>query len=181
MAVHFKGVFQIADVWVNGKSVGRHVGGFTGFQFDVSDLLQWNGPNLLAVRVEDVLNPEIAPAKRDQWGRLWWNLPQRIPSGDGPAARRSERNVGNDGGERRRPHRTNPHMDREQRQDRCKRRAEYAGRGRRRSDRCHTRCQRDCRTRGDEGVDQKTGVLLGAHLWSPDTPYLYRVMSMIVL
>jgi len=62
VSVRFKGVFQMADVWVNGKSAGRHVGGFTGFQFDVTDLLQQSGQNLLAVRVDDVLNPEIAPA-----------------------------------------------------------------------------------------------------------------------
>jgi len=62
VAVGFRGVFQIADVWVNGKLVGRHVGGFTGFQFDVTDFLKWNAPNLLAIRVDDVLNPEIAPA-----------------------------------------------------------------------------------------------------------------------
>ena len=36
VAVDFKGVFQVADVWVNGNIAGRHVGGFTGFQFDVT-------------------------------------------------------------------------------------------------------------------------------------------------
>jgi beta-galactosidase len=62
VSVAFKGVFQIADVWVNGKFAGHHVGGFTGFQLDVTDLLHWNAPNLLAVRVDDVMNPAIAPA-----------------------------------------------------------------------------------------------------------------------
>jgi hypothetical protein len=90
--VGFKGVFQIADVWVNGKLAGRHVGGFTGFQFDVTDLLKWNVPNLLAVRVDDVLNPAIA-------------------RGDGPAPRASKRDVGHDGGGRRRSRSESAHMD----------------------------------------------------------------------
>ncbi len=62
VGVEFKGVFQIADVWVNGRHAGRHVGGFTGFLFDITDLLNWGATNLLAVRVNDVLDPEIAPA-----------------------------------------------------------------------------------------------------------------------
>jgi hypothetical protein len=157
VAVHFKGVFQIADVWVNGKSVGRHVGGFTGFQFDVTDLLQWNGPNLLAVRVEDVLNPEIAPANETNvvvYGGIYRSVFLQVtdplhvaPNGTWVT---TEGNAGA-------PIVRIRTMDREQRQDRCKRYAEYAGRGQRRSDRCHTRCQRDCRTRGDEGVRSKNG------------------------
>jgi beta-galactosidase len=62
VSVDFKGVFQIADVWINGKHAGQHVGGYTGFQFDITDYLNWGSNNLLAVRVNDVLNPDIAPA-----------------------------------------------------------------------------------------------------------------------
>jgi beta-galactosidase len=59
--VEFKGVFQVADVWVNGKHAGRHVGGFTGFTFDITDGVEWGAKNVLAVRVNDVLDPTIAP------------------------------------------------------------------------------------------------------------------------
>jgi beta-galactosidase len=62
VAIRFKGVFQIADVWINGHHLGTHVGGFTGFEFDMTDYLNWNGANVLAVRVNDVLDPNIAPA-----------------------------------------------------------------------------------------------------------------------
>ena len=60
--LEFKGVFQVADVWINGHHLGRHVGGFTEFQFDLTDNLKWGDGNLIAVRVNDVLSPEIAPA-----------------------------------------------------------------------------------------------------------------------
>jgi len=60
--IEFKGACQVADVWVNGHLAGRHVGGFTGFTFDVSDLIEPGSNNLLAVRVDDTLDPNIAPA-----------------------------------------------------------------------------------------------------------------------
>ena len=60
--VQFNGVFQTADVWVNGRPIGRHVGGFTGFLVDATDSVKWNAANLLAVRVNDVLDPFVAPA-----------------------------------------------------------------------------------------------------------------------
>lgn len=60
--VEFKAIFQVADIWVNGKPAGRHVGGFTGFTLDITPLVEWGAPNLLAVCVNDVLDPAIAPA-----------------------------------------------------------------------------------------------------------------------
>jgi beta-galactosidase len=59
--LEFKGVFQIADVWINDRHVGRHVDGFTGFEFDITDFVKWGESNFATVRVNDVLDPEIAP------------------------------------------------------------------------------------------------------------------------
>ncbi|MCA9264971.1 MAG: hypothetical protein KDA60_14025 [Planctomycetales bacterium] len=50
--LHFEAVDYRCEVWVNGKRVGEHVGGFTPFHFDVTDALR-AGPNELVVRVED--------------------------------------------------------------------------------------------------------------------------------
>jgi beta-galactosidase len=60
--VEFKAAFQVADVYINGRHLGRHVGGFTGFGFDMTDHLEFGGKNMLAVQVNDVLDPNIAPA-----------------------------------------------------------------------------------------------------------------------
>jgi beta-galactosidase len=62
VSIRFKGVFQVTDLWINGTYVGKHVGGYTGFQFDITEHLRWNGSNTIAVRVNDVLTPDIAPA-----------------------------------------------------------------------------------------------------------------------
>lgn len=53
MFLHFEGVDQIAEVYVNDKFVGQHIGGYTSFQFDIRPFLK-EGTNELYVRVKDV-------------------------------------------------------------------------------------------------------------------------------
>jgi beta-galactosidase len=62
ISLEFKAVCQVADVWLNGRHVGRHVGGFTGFEFDITAYLNWSGNNLVAILANDVMDPFIAPA-----------------------------------------------------------------------------------------------------------------------
>ena len=50
--LHFGAVDWRADVWVNGVSVGTHTGGFTPFEFDITEVLK-KGGNTLRVRVWD--------------------------------------------------------------------------------------------------------------------------------
>ncbi len=58
--IEFEGVFQDAEVFVNGKKVGQHQGGYTGFSFDITEAIK-PGNNLLAVRVNNIWNPRLAP------------------------------------------------------------------------------------------------------------------------
>ncbi len=53
-----------ADLWLNGRKVGLHEGGYAAFRFDVTDLLR-PGANLLAVRVDNAKNPRYAPLNGD--------------------------------------------------------------------------------------------------------------------
>ena len=55
-ALQFEAVDDHADVWVNGRHVGGHVGYGMAFTIDVTDALR-NGENVIAVRVEDVMGP----------------------------------------------------------------------------------------------------------------------------
>ncbi|MCA9128475.1 MAG: beta galactosidase jelly roll domain-containing protein [Planctomycetales bacterium] len=50
--LNFEAVDYRCEVFVNGKSVGKHTGGNTPFTFDITDAVS-NGDNLLVVRVED--------------------------------------------------------------------------------------------------------------------------------
>lgn len=63
--LHFEGANQLADVWVNGRHAGRHVGGYTAFAFDVTQLLRFDAPNLLAVRVDNRHDDDIPPLNAD--------------------------------------------------------------------------------------------------------------------
>lgn len=50
----FGGVWASAEIWLNGRRVGRHDSGYTSFAYDVSDMLNAEGDNVLAVRVRQV-------------------------------------------------------------------------------------------------------------------------------
>lgn len=57
--LHFGAVDQIADVFVNGKKQGTHVGGYQNFSFDITDALEEK--NTLTVLVRDDLSTLILP------------------------------------------------------------------------------------------------------------------------
>ena len=58
--LEFDGVFQVAEVFVNGKRVGEHKGGYTGFNLDITDAVK-TGDNVVAVRVNNIWDPRLAP------------------------------------------------------------------------------------------------------------------------
>lgn len=51
--LHFGAVDWKADVWVNGKKVGRHNGGYTSFSFDITEALKQQGKQKITVAVWD--------------------------------------------------------------------------------------------------------------------------------
>ena len=50
--LEFEGAFQVTKVWLNGKKMGEHTGGFTGFVIDVTGVLIPGKGNVLAVSVD---------------------------------------------------------------------------------------------------------------------------------
>lgn len=53
LLLHFGGVDWQCDVWVNGKQVGSHLGGYDPFYFDITDAYRSGRENKLQVRVWD--------------------------------------------------------------------------------------------------------------------------------
>ena len=66
--LYFGAVNYDCRVWMNGKEVGHHVGGFTPFNFDVTDLLK-EGENTLIVKVDNKRHAEDVPTQIFDW----WN------------------------------------------------------------------------------------------------------------
>ncbi len=58
--LHFDGAFQEAEIFVNGRPVGAHQGGYTGFEIDITDAAV-TGQNLVAVRLNNRWNARLAP------------------------------------------------------------------------------------------------------------------------
>lgn len=56
----FDGVFQEAEVYVNGTLAGHHRGGYTGFRVDMTPWLH-AGDNVVAVRVNNLWQATLAP------------------------------------------------------------------------------------------------------------------------
>lgn len=50
--IEFEGVGSYAQVWINGKSLGKHAGGRTGFCFDITEHLLFGQENIIAVRAD---------------------------------------------------------------------------------------------------------------------------------
>lgn len=60
VALEFDGVFQEAEVFVNSKKAGSHVGGYTGFEIDITPYAIV-GDNEIKVRVNNLWKPTVAP------------------------------------------------------------------------------------------------------------------------
>jgi len=59
--LHFEGAMNVADVWLNGTYLGRHLGGWLPFAFDISEKAVVGTENVLAVRLDNRDNPVTGP------------------------------------------------------------------------------------------------------------------------
>lgn len=71
--LHFGAADQTARVWLNGKPLGSHEGGYSHFSFDMTDTLT-AGENLLTVCVTDELDSHILPygKQKHKRGGMWY-------------------------------------------------------------------------------------------------------------
>ncbi len=61
--LYFEGAAMKADVYVNGRRAGGHIGGYVGFEVDITDFLQ-PGSNELLVRVSNAYDPDVIPSQK---------------------------------------------------------------------------------------------------------------------
>ena len=60
VAVEFDGAMNNSEVWINGHFLGNRPFGYMGFQYDLSEHLNYNGDNVIAVK----LSPEDLSSRR---------------------------------------------------------------------------------------------------------------------
>ena len=68
--LHFEAVDYQTTVWVNGKKVGEHEGGYDPFSFDITDALKRKGSQKLVVKVVDPTRSGTQPFGK-QVSREW--------------------------------------------------------------------------------------------------------------
>ena len=66
--IYFGAANYEADVYLNGEKIGKHIGGFTPFNFDITDKVK-EGNNFIVVRANNERHPEAVPTINADW----WN------------------------------------------------------------------------------------------------------------
>ncbi len=65
VSIDFEGAFQHAWVYLNGELLAENIGGYTGFNVDMTPALRCGEENVLAVRVRNGWDAQIAPRAGD--------------------------------------------------------------------------------------------------------------------
>lgn len=64
--LYFEGVNITCEVYVNGKKVGGHIGGYIGFSLDITNSIS-EGNNEILVRADNGYNPEVIPSQKSDF------------------------------------------------------------------------------------------------------------------
>ena len=185
--LYFEGANQVAEVYVNGKFAGKHIGGYTAFSFDIGKLLQYSSDGLAAnqvwVKVDNSPNESIPPLDADFtfFGGIYrdvyllsanpvhFNLDDAASSGiriKTPLVSNNSANVEIDGSI------TNTPADKNEVKVVS---AIFAADGK-----LVKEVKSNVKlTEGNTGFSQQLNAIADPHLWSPDDPYLYHVVSKI--
>ncbi len=59
--LRFDGAAHQAVVWINGKPAGEHRGGYTGFEIEITNLVDREGENLLTLKLDSREDPAVPP------------------------------------------------------------------------------------------------------------------------
>jgi len=65
--LHFEAAQMRAEIYVNGKKAGEHVGGYVGFDIDITPYIQVNEPTDIMVRVDNSVDRNIIPSQKSDF------------------------------------------------------------------------------------------------------------------
>ena len=185
--IYFEGANQVTYIYVNGYFAGVHKGGYTGFSVDVTPYLNWKGDgrNVVAVQVSNAHDPFVPPLNvgyasyggiyRDAWTIITGNVHfSTIDNNAGgvyittpnvsneSAGIHFKTTIRNESGSAQNVQFTNTIIDA--------------------SGKDVASLSRTARMEAaGEAVLSDSTTILRPHLWSPEAPYLYRVISRILV
>lgn len=61
--LYFEGINISSVIYINGKEAGQHIGGYVGFEIDITDYIK-NGKNNLLVKVDNSYNRDVIPSQK---------------------------------------------------------------------------------------------------------------------
>lgn len=59
--LRFAGVGNVADVYVNGRFIGEHKGGYSAFCFEITDAIKPDTQNVIEVKANNKMRPDVIP------------------------------------------------------------------------------------------------------------------------
>ena len=62
--LHFEAVNLQAEIYVNGQKAGSHIGGYVGFEIDITDYVKKGQSNEILVRADNGYNRDIIPSQK---------------------------------------------------------------------------------------------------------------------
>ncbi|SHM59552.1 glycoside hydrolase family 2 protein [Mucilaginibacter sp. OK098] len=74
LSLRFEGAMQTASVWINGRFVSQHQGGYLPFTIPLNDYVNYNDKNEIIVRLDNRDNINLPPGKPlAKLGFLYWS------------------------------------------------------------------------------------------------------------
>jgi beta-galactosidase len=182
--LYFEAVNHTAEVFINEKSVGSHIGGYTAFVFDVTDAVAFDRPNRIKVKVDNTLDKNKPPIDgdftmyggiyRDVWliatnethlkvtdlasPGVWVETPQARQRA---AVVKISGTVVNESERPKRIEVISTILDKRNRQVSA------------------VRSIITLDPKREANFEQTTTEIVRPHLWSPDSPYLYQVRTVV--
>jgi beta-galactosidase len=68
VSIKFEAVSLVADVWLNGSYIGKHRGGYTAFSLDITKDVLFGKENILAVKASNANDSTLAPWMKNPYG-----------------------------------------------------------------------------------------------------------------
>jgi beta-galactosidase len=65
--LHFEGVNNKCEVYLNGRNAYRHLGAFVGFDVDITSFIKYGENNLIQIKVDNSYDPYLVPSQKSDF------------------------------------------------------------------------------------------------------------------